>query len=125
MRAGTPPDTRHRGEAAHFTLRTYLVGFIVAAMLTAAAFWIVMSGSIAGKAAATAAVVALAIAQIFVQTAAFLHLNARAQEGWKLIAYVFTVVILVITIAGSVWIMNHLNANMMPGMMDEGSSQVP
>lgn len=107
----------HTGEGADFTLRTYLTGFLLAAVLTAIPFWIVMTGAIASTVVATAVIVVLAIAQIGVQTWAFLHVNARAQEGWKLVAYVFTAVILVITIAGSLWIMAHLNSNMMPGMM--------
>ena len=115
------------GEAAHFTLRTYLIGFGLAAVLTAIPFWIAMTGAIPGRTVAIAVVVVLAVAQIGVQTWAFLHLNARAQEGWKLIAYVFTAVILLILIAGSLWIMMHLNANMMPGMMQDpaGLSQLP
>lgn len=103
-------------EAGSFTLRGYLIGFLAAAVLTAIAFWIVMGGAIAGKTAAAAVIVALAVAQILVQTAAFLHVNARVQGGWTLVAYVFTAVLLLITIAGSLWIMYHLNANMMPGM---------
>lgn len=111
------------GEGAHFTLRIYLTGFVAAAVLTAVAFWIVMSGAIASRAAATAVIVALAAVQIVVQTWAFLHVNARAQEGWKLVAYVFTAVILLITIAGSMWIMSHLDRNMMPGMMVDPAEQ--
>lgn len=119
----------HSSEASagedSFTYRGYFTGFGVAALLTAAAFWIVMSGAIASRALATALVVSLAVAQIVVQTAAFLHVNARAQQGWKLVAYIFTAVILLIAVAGSVWIMNHLNANMMPGMMQSGASDIP
>src|SRR5690606_32199789 len=62
-------------DAGHYTLRGYLVGFGVAALLTAAAFWIVMSGVIPRPGVASAVVVALAIAQILVQTGAFLHVN--------------------------------------------------
>lgn len=111
--------------AGRFTLRGYLSGFIAAAVLTALAFWIVMAGAISSVGIASGVVIALAIAQILVQTAAFLHVNARAQGGWTLIAYVFTAVLLVITIAGSVWIMYHLNANMMPGMIDPAASLNP
>ncbi len=113
------------GESAHFTLGTYLTGFGLAAVLTAIPFWIAMTGVIASRALAITVVVVLAIAQIGVQTWAFLHLNSRAQEGWKLIAYVFTAVILLILIAGSLWIMAHLNANMMPGMMQDAAGQSP
>ncbi len=121
----TAHDDYHGGEG--FTLRGYLIGFGAAALLTALAFWIVMTGAIAHAGIASAAVIALAVAQIVVQTGAFLHVNARAQGGWTLIAYVFTAVILVITIAGSVWIMYHLNLNMMPGMASDPAvtSQMP
>lgn len=100
----------------NFTLRSYLTGFCTAAALTAIPFWIVMTGAIPSVAAATAVIVALAVAQIIVHTVAFLHVNPRAQGGWILVAYAFTAVLLMITIAGSVWIMNHLDSNMMPGM---------
>lgn len=112
-------------ETGSFTLRGYLTGFAVAAVLTAAAFWIVMTGAIASAAVAGAVIVTLAIVQIIVQTTAFLHVNARVQGGWTLLAYVFTAVLLVITIAGSLWIMQHLNTNMMPGMMVDPALQGP
>jgi cytochrome o ubiquinol oxidase operon protein cyoD len=111
-------------DAAHFTLRTYLTGFLVAAVLTAAAFWTVMARPFSARVAAVL-VVTLAIAQILVQTRAFLHVNARAQGGWILVAYVFTAVLLLIAIGGSLWIMYHLNSNMMPGMMSDPMSQAP
>lgn len=106
-------------EAAHFNMPTYLTGFLAAAVLTAIPFWIVMSGAIESAVLAGAIVVGLAIVQIVVHTIAFLHVNARAQGGWTLVAYVFTAVLVIITIAGSLWIMYHLNTNMMPGMMRE------
>jgi len=114
----------HAADAAHFTLRTYLTGFIAAAALTAAAFWIVMARTFSARVSAVL-VVTLAIAQIIVQTRAFLHVNARAQGGWILIAYVFTAVLLLIGVGGSLWIMYHLNSNMMPGMMGDPMNQTP
>lgn len=113
-------DTHARidhGDGLHFTLRGYLTGFVVAAVLTIIPFWIVMTGAIANKIAATAVLILLAITQILVHTFAFLHVNARVQGGWTLVAYVFTAVLVVITIGGSLWIMYHLNLNMMPGMV--------
>lgn len=100
----------------HFTVKGYLAGFAAAAILTAIPFWIVMTGAIANQTVARVAVGVLAVVQILVHTFAFLHVNARAQGGWTLVAYVFTAVLIAITIGGSVWIMYHLNLNMMPGM---------
>lgn len=110
-------------EAGVFSLRGYLTGFALAAVLTATAFWIVMTGAIASAVVAAVVIVGLAIVQIIVQTSAFLHVNTRVQGGWTLLAYVFTAVLLIITIAGSLWIMYHLNTNMMPGMIADPANQ--
>lgn len=105
-------------DTSGFTLPTYLTGFVLSAILTAIPFWIVMTGAVSAAGLAKAVIIVFAVAQVIVQTVTFLHVNAKAQGGWTLIAYVFTAVILVITIAGSLWIMYHLNVNMMPGMMN-------
>jgi cytochrome o ubiquinol oxidase operon protein cyoD len=114
-------------EEGHFTPRAYVTGFVAAALLTAIPFWLVMARPIEDATITGVVIVALAVAQILVHTFAFLHVNTRAQGGWTLIAYVFTAVLLLITIAGSVWIMYHLNSNMMPGMKRDATiqSQIP
>ena len=103
----------------HFTLKGYLTGFALAALLTILPFALVMSHAISDSGIAMAAVLALAVTQICVHSAFFLHVNAKTEGGWSLIAYLFTAVIILITIGGSIWIMLHLNANMMPGAMVE------
>ena len=100
-------------EQAHSSRRTYLIGFLLSVVLTAVPFWMVMTGA-AGPQATAATIVALAVVQILVHTVCFLHVNTRSEGGWTLLAYVFTAVVLVIMIAGSTWIMYHLNTNMMP-----------
>jgi len=112
-------------EAGHFALRTYLIGFAASVALTAIPFWLVMSGAIADVAVAAVVIVLLAVAQILVHTVAFLHVNTRVQGGWTLVAYVFTAVLVLIVVAGSLWIMIHLNTNMMPGMTPGAMSQMP
>lgn len=114
----------HGDEHGHGTLKSYLVGFALSAVLTAIPFWLVMTGALAGN-WAVAIIVACAIVQIGVHSACFLHLNTSGEGGWTLLAYVFTGVIVIITIAGSLWIMYHLNANMMPGMATGQVSQTP
>ena len=44
----------------------------------------------------------------------FLHMNAHSEGGWTMMALIFTVVLVVIALAGSLWVMYHLNTNMMP-----------
>lgn len=99
---------------AHISRRGYIVGFLLSAVLTAIPFWLVMSGVLADAQATAIAIMVAAVAQILVHTVCFLHVNAKAEGGWTLLAYLFTAVIVVIAIGGSLWIMYHLNANMMP-----------
>jgi cytochrome o ubiquinol oxidase operon protein cyoD len=105
-----PPDGGH----GHGTRRSYLTGFLLSAVLTAIPFWLVMSGAIASTQTTAVIVIALAFVQIIVHTFFFLHVNRKAEGGWTLLAFLFTVVIVAIVIAGSLWIMYHLNNNMMP-----------
>ena len=75
-----------------------------------------MSQPIANPGVTAAFIIVFAALQILVHTVCFLHLNSHSEGGWTLMAYIFTAILLLITIAGSWWIMYHLTANMMPGM---------
>lgn len=103
----------HGAAHAHSSRRTYVIGFLLSAVLTAIPFWLVMSGTLDAT-TTTVLITAAAILQIFVHTVCFLHVNTKAEGGWTLMAYIFTAVIVLIVIAGSLWIMFHLNSNMMP-----------
>jgi cytochrome o ubiquinol oxidase operon protein cyoD len=52
--------------------------------------------------------------QIVVHMVYFLHMSPKSQGGWNMMALVFTLVLVVITMSGSMWVMYHLNTNMMP-----------
>ena len=99
---------------AHGSRRGYLLGFALSVVLTAVPFWLVMTGVLADPQWTAVAIVALAFVQIVVHTLCFLHVNTRSEGGWTLMALIFTVVIVAIVISGSLWIMFHLNSNMMP-----------
>ncbi|CAN5801353.1 cytochrome o ubiquinol oxidase subunit IV [soil metagenome] len=98
---------------AHGSRRVYLIGFLLSVVLTAIPFWLVMTHALDPGIAAFA-IVAAAVVQILVHTVCFLHVNTTAEGGWTLLAYVFTAVLVLIVIAGSLWIMYHLGTNMMP-----------
>jgi cytochrome o ubiquinol oxidase subunit IV len=123
---GHPHDAAHdHGDThGHGTRRGYLIGFALSVVLTAIPFWLVMGDVLASAQATTIAIVVFAIAQIIVHTVSFLHVNPRAEGGWTLMAYVFTAVLVLIVIAGSLWIMYHLNTNMMP-MPGHGEVSAP
>ncbi|OZI61927.1 cytochrome o ubiquinol oxidase subunit IV [Bordetella genomosp. 11] len=108
----------HDDGAAHGTFKGYMTGFILSVILTAIPFWVVM-GKVFDQSSTTAMVIlGLAAVQIVVHMVYFLHMNTRSEGGWTMLALIFTVVIVVITLAGSLWVMYHLNVNMMPSMTD-------
>jgi len=115
----------HGDTHGHGSRRSYLIGFALSSVLTAIPFWLVMSDVLGNPGATSVAVIVLAVVQIVVHTICFLHVNTRAEGGWTLVAYVFTAVILLIVVLGSLWIMYHLNTNMMPGMMTGQVSTTP
>ena len=106
----------HGDTHGHGSRRTYLIGFLLSVVLTAIPFWLVMTGALHDARTTAILIVGLAVVQILVHTICFLHLNTRAEGGWTLMAYAFTAVIVLIVIAGSLWIMYHLNTNMMMHM---------
>jgi cytochrome o ubiquinol oxidase operon protein cyoD len=101
-------------DAYHATPRGYLTGFALSVVLTALPFWLVMGKVLPGPVLTSAAVLAFAAVQVVVHMLYFLHMNAKVEQGWSLLALIFTVVLVVIMLAGSVWVMHHLNTNMMP-----------
>ncbi|HEY4250984.1 MAG TPA: cytochrome o ubiquinol oxidase subunit IV [Roseomonas sp.] len=109
----------HGDGQAHGTRRSYLIGFALSVVLTAIPFWLVMGDVFGDKQATALTVMGFAMVQIVVHMIYFLHMNSRAEGGWTMLALIFTLVLVVITLSGSLWVMYHLNANMMPGhMMD-------
>ena len=107
--------------ASHGSRRTYLIGFLLSVVLTALPFWMVMTGTF-DKQVTAIAIVLFAVIQILVHTVCFLHVNSRAEGGWTLLAYIFTLVMVLIVISGSLWIMYHLGTNMMPMSGTDGPS---
>jgi cytochrome o ubiquinol oxidase operon protein cyoD len=66
-----------------------------------------------GYSAIVPAIIILAIVQLLVQLIFFMHLASENGPRWKLAVLISTVGIILIVVVGSIWIMNHLNYNMM------------
>jgi len=118
-------DTQHAHDDAHghddlgihATFKGYMTGFVIAVIFTVIPFWAVMNHVFAKSSSAAVLILGLAAVQIVVHMIYFLHMNAKSEGGWNMLALVFTIVLVVITLSGSIWIMYHLNNNMMP-MLD-------
>ena len=108
-------DDHHHGDGhAHSTFSGYMLGFVLSVMLTAIPFWLVMSGTLPSKQITALVIMAFAVVQIVVHMIYFLHMSPKSENGWSMMALIFTIVMVVIALSGSLWVMNHLNSNMMP-----------
>ncbi|MGP8049834.1 MAG: cytochrome o ubiquinol oxidase subunit IV [Desulfobaccales bacterium] len=94
------------------SLKSYLTGFVLALILTAIPFAMVMSGAWSA-AAALAGIFAAGLVQILVHLHYFLHLDTSAAARWNVLALIFTFLILALFVGGSLWIMSNLNYRMM------------
>lgn len=105
----------HDAPGSHGSLKDYSIGFILSVILTAIPFWLVMA-KVLPPATTGYVLLAFAAVQVVVHMIYFLHMNSTNEHGWSMMATIFTVIVLVIMMAGSIWVMYHMNANMMPGM---------
>ena len=104
-------------EAGERTIREgvqgYVLGFLLAVLLTIASFYVVHTNLIWAPAIVVMLVV-LAVAQIGVHLVFFLHLTTAPDNTNNILALAFGILIVVMIIGGSIWIMNHLDERMMP-----------
>jgi cytochrome o ubiquinol oxidase operon protein cyoD len=109
-------ETGEHGIAAG--VRNYLIGLALAAGLTIASFWVASGTNLIYAPGVAMALAALAVGQMGVHLVFFLHITTGPDNTNNVLALAFGVLIVGIVIAGSLWIMYHLNINMMaPGDM--------
>ena len=102
-------------ESAGHWVRNYVLGLAFATLLTAASFWAAVSEMIWAP-AAPVAIVVFAIAQMGVHLVFFLHITTGPDNTNNVLALAFGIMVVFLIVAGSIWIMGHLNTNMMPTM---------
>jgi cytochrome o ubiquinol oxidase operon protein cyoD len=102
------------GEEPHGTLKEYVTGFVLSVILTAIPFYLVMGDVSWSKQSIAFVIMAFAAVQMVVHMVYFLHMTPRSEDGWTLTSLVFTLILVVITLAGSLWVMYHMDTNMMP-----------
>lgn len=99
---------------AHGTRAGYMRGFVLSIILTAIPFWLVMADVFDSKLKTDIVIMSFAVVQIFVHMIYFLHLNMKSEGGWTFLALIFTLTLVIITLVGSIWVMYHMDQNMMP-----------
>lgn len=91
----------------------YTAGLAFALLLTGASF-VVSQTDLLWAPGVPAGLAVLAIAQMGVHLVFFLHIGTGADNTNNVLALAFGVLVVTLVVAGSLWIMAHLNANMMP-----------
>ena len=108
-----PGDERADGTEIAEGIRGYLVGFGLSVLATVVAFF--LSGtSLVWQPSIPAALIVLAIAQMGVHVVFFLHITTRPDSLNNVLALAFGALVVFVLLVGSVFIMTHLNYNMIP-----------
>jgi cytochrome o ubiquinol oxidase operon protein cyoD len=114
MSTGHSHTKEHAGDhSSHGSMRDYTIGFVLSVVLTAIPFWLVMERPLSPFLTGVI-IMGFAAVQMIVHMIYFLHMSGKAEGGWSLTALVFTIILVVIMLSGSLWVMTHLNHNMMP-----------
>jgi cytochrome o ubiquinol oxidase operon protein cyoD len=111
-------DHHEDASVPHSTVKGYTIGFVLSVILTVIPFWLVMGKVFESSSTTAFVILGFAAVQIVVHMIYFLHMNTKVEGGWSMLALIFTLVLVVITLAGSLWVMYHLNHNMMPSLHD-------
>ena len=107
-------DDHGHDDGPHSTFSGYMIGFFLSIILTAIPFAVVMGDVFENRTTTVVVIAFFAVVQIIVHMVYFLHMNGKIEGGWTLLSTIFTVVFVAIAIAGTLWVMFHMNANMMP-----------
>jgi cytochrome o ubiquinol oxidase subunit IV len=102
-----------REENVRENIQGYVIGLGLAVLLTAASFYVATTDHIWAPGIPVALLV-LAVAQMGVHLIFFLHITTAPDNTNNVLALAFGLLIVLLIVGGSLWIMYHLNHNMMP-----------
>ena len=110
------PDNKpvEAGGAEKASLSGYLTGYVLSIVCTLVAYGLVWlhlgdSHQTIGHGSLAVGLIFLAILQFFVQAVYFLHLGRESAPRWNAIVFSFMITVVVILVAGSLWIMTNLD----------------
>jgi cytochrome o ubiquinol oxidase subunit IV len=93
-------------------VRSYVLGLALAIALTVASFWVARTHILYGP-SVPVALVALAVAQMGIHLVFFLHITTAPDNTNNVLALALGVLIVFVLVFGTVWVMAHMNHNMM------------
>ena len=106
------------------SLKKYIVGFSLSALLTLAAASLAWAhlqaeSQLLNPEVLQAVFVTLALAQLVVQLIFFLHIGRGKSSHWNTVALIFALIIVTILVGGTLWIMNNLEHNLPQMFMND------
>ena len=107
-----PGDELGPADVPH-AVRGYLVGLALATLLTCVSFYIARS-TLVWQPSIPIALSVLALAQMGVHLVFFLHITSGPDSVNNVMALAFGLLIVILLVFGSLWIMLHLDHNLMP-----------
>ena len=108
----TPPGAEHvAGHETSESIPGYLVGLGLATLLTIVSF-VVARTTLVWEPSIPVALGVLAIAQMGVHLVFFIHITTGPDNSNNVMALAFGVLIVLLIIAGSLWIMTNMNRHM-------------
>ena len=106
------PGDQLRGEFSEGS-KSYVIGLALASLLTVISFYVSRT-SLVWTPSIPVALSVLAVAQMGVHLVFFLHISSGPDSTNNVMALAFGILIVFLLMAGSLWIMSHLNHIMPP-----------
>ena len=97
--------------AGHGSLGSYAIGFVLSVILTAIPFYMVMDGGFSRHATILTMVV-LGLVQVVVHLICFMNMSSEGR--WNVMAFIFTVIVILLVVGLSLWIIFSADMLMMP-----------
>ncbi|MDE1179893.1 cytochrome o ubiquinol oxidase subunit IV [Paraburkholderia sp.] len=105
-----------QSDAAHGSLKSYVVGVVLSLILTLASFGAVMT-DLVPRGYGLAVIVVLCVTQLVVQLVFFLHIGASRDQRANTGIFICTAFLIAVIVGLSLWVMHNANQNMMPTHM--------
>jgi cytochrome o ubiquinol oxidase operon protein cyoD len=112
--ADRPPGAAGSERTLGQEVRGYVLGLALAVGLTAASFWVARGTPLLYGPGLAMLLLVLAVAQMGIHLIFFLHITTAPDNQNNVLALAFGVLIVCLIVFGSLWVMGHLNHNMVP-----------
>lgn len=120
--SNSPTTQLENSHNDHGSMKSYVIGYILSLLFTAIPYYLVVNKTLTGT-ALLSAILGIAVIQMVIQIFFFLHLGRGPKPLYNVVFFVFTVGIILVVVAGSIFIINNLHYNMSPSDVTKNLAQ--